>query len=85
MSTGGSSSSDIDGPLIKPEAVDEAWVRRVGRLSEEGPALEGVTQLALEAVDAPGLGGLDGLGSLLPSLEVGLAKSSRHHTIHKCL
>lgn len=63
-----SSSADLE-DLIEPEAIDAAWVRRVGRLSE-GQALEGVTQLALEAVDAPALGGVDGLGSLLPSLEV---------------
>ncbi len=51
------------------ETVGEAWVRRAGRLSEQQP-LEAVAHLDLHGVDAQSLGGLECLGSLLPSLEV---------------
>lgn len=70
--SGRSSCVDLEN-WIEPETVDEGWVRRMGRLSEE-QALEDVTLLALEAVDAPALGGMDSLGSLLPSLEVPLGE-----------
>lgn len=49
--------------------VDEAWLRRAGRL-DEGQSLEAVTHLELQAMDAPRLLGLECLGGLLPGLEV---------------